>query len=153
MKKFLRRKVKGYIITLELLSAILIWSALMTSTVYVVNNQRWQKLMYTSFCSAATQTAKWGGTNTNIMHVNGRTKDIAVSMEKNINRFYPGTNVDINITPKKVKSSGSDKYITVSLTWTPVNNKWAGPFSRGVASRSHTIRGSFDPIAKPGRLL
>jgi len=151
MKKLLTKKTKGYIVTLEMMSALLIWTILMSATVYVVNNQRWQKLMYTSFCSAATQTAKWGGTDTNIMHVNGRNEDIASSMEDRINAFYPGANVDINITPTKVTTA--DPNIHITLTWTPVNNGWGGIFSAGVGSRSHTISGVFNPIAKPGRLL
>ena len=150
MKKLLMKKSKGYVVTLEMLSAVLIWSALMSSTVYVINSQRWQKIMYTSFCSAAIQTSKWGGTDTNIRAVNGKTQDIAEEMERNI-KNYSGVDVDINITPKEV--TASDNMITVTLTWTPRNNAWGGIFSPGIASRSHTIKGTFDSIAKPGKLI
>lgn len=150
MKKAMTKKAKGYVVTLEMLSALLIWTALMSATVYVINNQRWQKLMYTSFCSAAMQTAKWGGTDTNIMHVNGKDEDIAASMEARINSFYPGAHVSLSITPTKV--TPDNPIITVTLRYIPPYDHF-GLFSFGVGTRTNVITGSFNSIAKGGKLL
>lgn len=150
MKRTLTKKVSGYIVSIELMAAMLVWCALMCATVYVINAQRWQKLMYNSFCSAATQTARWGGSQTNLRSVNGKTQDIAEEMEKSIQNAS-GQHVRIDITPTKV--TNADKTVTVRLTWTPINADWFSLFSSGRDGDRHTIEASFDTIAKPGILL
>ena len=144
MKRFFLKKVKGYIITFEIGIAALLWAILMTSTVYIINLQKNQKMMYDAFISVSVQACKWGGTSTNIYNADGRYgMDIAKTMEAQIEELT-GQDITIIVSPTKITPENSK--ITVQMSWKD-KGFWFIP------SKTHTLKESFDSCVEPGLLL
>lgn len=147
MKKFLTRKVGGFMVTMELILTIVAWSYFMSGAVYIINAQLEQKYMYNAFITSAMLTSKWGGTYSNLYMVNGKTSDLAQNMQRQVSEVT-GQPVTITCSPTKV--TVGDDNIHVHIQWyDPV---WAY-VPATMTHRPHTMDINFKSVVKGGRLL
>lgn len=160
MRKFrnflFKRKRGSADITFEAVMGMLLWCGMLMATIWIINVQKNQKLMYNTFISTAMQVSKWGGTNTTMMAANGKNYDIVDNMSSNI-KMTQGVNNGLNSryftisASPEVITSYSDK-IHVEMSW--VDQGFASVcVPSWVSTNTHHISGEFRSVVKPGILL
>lgn len=161
---FLFKKFKGYVITMEVLFALIAWSQIMVGTVYIITTHTTQKYMTNAFVSSAISASKWGGTYSNLYVVNGRDIDMATQMEDQL-KLVTGQDVNINIvatdqsgnTPPDGNSSkvqeGYEK-IKIEMRWVDERYKGKGGMGKMFQTDSpKRLKIIIDSIVPPGKLL
>lgn len=141
----MKRKRKGYMITLEVAVTILTLSLFIQATTYILLTLNTQRYVDTVLTTTAIQTSKWGGTNSNAYFANGMDYDVVANAQRELDRnLDPKFKAKITASPSKVTTSNNKVVCTISWTY-------PGIFFMPEIDKTVTIK--LDSIMKPGNLL
>ena len=148
MKKFIKRKVRGYVITFEVMCTLALMVMIMNFTLYCLTAFDTQRYMSTVLSTTTIEISKWGGTNNNATVMN-QVGDIIGTAQNELNSLAPKFNPVITGGPNKVTNIGEK--IWCELEWTyPGYEIWPG-MSIGIINKK--VRIEMEPLMKPGGLL
>lgn len=148
MKKYLRKKKKGFALTLECLAASVMFCFILSMCVFTLTGMERQKFMFNALVSGVSQAARWGGTNTTMYQTYSKSgMDITENLKAEIKRVTK-QDVVVTITPENVTTGGET--IKGTIQWTDVGTSFLGNLYGG---KVHTINLETESIVTKGQLL
>lgn len=155
MKKVIIRKVKGYVLTFEVIFTLAMMFTLMTITLYFLSALDAQRYMNTILTSTAIQMSKSGGRSNSYTRLNG-IEDIISSSQNELDRSMDGSfNAKIDGTPAAVTSTGEKVYVKLTWEYPPLNIVGYG-FNIGdeiAGNKIEMYEIYMDSLVEPGGLL
>lgn len=149
-KKGLGKKVKGFVITFEVMMAIVAFAFFLKTTVYSISSYNIQRFMHTTATTTLTRVAKLGGTDSNPANLEYGTSRpdgdpvIIRSAQNELNRLMWHTNPRITGGPERV--SKEERKVWIELNW-------EYPTFFGLKIGEGSVKLEMDSIMRPGELV
>ena len=155
MKNIIKRKVKGYVLTFEVIMTLAMMFTLMTVTVYFLSALDAQRYMSTVLTSTSIQMSKCGGYDNSYTKLNkiGNIIDNANKELEKINQYY-FAGIDRPITGEPAAITESNRQIKVELKWYYPPLKIMGfGFNINRGGGVKTMEIILDSLVEPGDLI
>lgn len=138
---------------LEILLSVVLFTFLMTFTLYTCIINTRHKLMYDTLSTCMVEVSKAGGDYTNYYKVNrtDATMSISQNLQTNLNKFAPNSNATIT-----VDNSGHPGSAIVTVSWTDPSFgtlSLARNSQISLTGKRQKISGEIDLITKKGGYL
>lgn len=140
----MRRKRKGYAITIEVIFTLSLIAMMTNVTIYILTSYNTVRYMDTVMTSTTVQIAKWGGTQSNAYLANDMDYDVISNARHELNKTASFMSPSINGGPNKV-TKGNSK-VWVEMTWTQ-------PSILMLPAIQKKNRLEMESIMRPGNLL
>ena len=116
-KRQLSKKHSGFIVSLEVMLSIVIFTQFMNFTMYIMRVMNAERYISTILTSTASQAARWGGNYTKAFKENtgNGTRTIQQIAQQQLNEQAPGFNAIVRVTPDTIDKRNNE--VSVNITY------------------------------------
>lgn len=116
-----KKKHSGFVISLEVMLSLLIFTQFSNYTMYVMRIMNAERYISTILTSTASQAARWGGNNTKAFKNNSGNSGLTIQniAQKQLDTQVSGFGATVSVTPETISGDTSpNNIVTVQVSYT-----------------------------------